>query len=393
MTRTIMLIAGEASGDRIASRAVRAVNALARERGIEVSIFGIAGDESLAEGVECLYNAREMSVVGFVEVARRFRFFRNVLREMTELLDTRRPDVLLLIDYPGFNIRLAREAKKRGIRVVYYVSPQVWAWHASRIEVLKQVVDEMLVVFPFEEKLYRDYGLANAHFIGHPLVERIEEERSAFRSREEFARAYGLDATKDWLLVFSGSRTEEVRRFLPTMARAANVFVARHNFLPILVESEAIEEFRYDLSVESDPSDRSTKLIRFRDAKATHELMSHATLGILKSGTTTLEAALLGLPGVICYKTHPISFAIGKRLVKLPYVGLANIVLGRKLYPELLQKDMSVEQIVTELDEILARADDFRRSLQGLADTLRGPAHRDQWPGPSRRVAETLLAS
>src|SRR5437868_13206938 len=139
LTHSILLIAGEVSGDRIAARAVRATKELAGERGESVKFFGIAGDECKAEGVECLHTTREMSVVGFVEVARRFWFFRNVFREMTALLDTHKPDVLLLIDYPGFNIRLAKEAKKRGIRVVYYVSPQVWAWHASRLEEWKQV--------------------------------------------------------------------------------------------------------------------------------------------------------------------------------------------------------------------------------------------------------------
>src|ERR1035437_2493261 len=156
--RTIMLIAGEASGDRIAARAVRAAKLLARDRNESVSFFGIGGDECAAEGMELMHTAREMSVVGFVEVARRFTFFRRVLLEMTRALDERRPDALLLIDYPGFNIRLARKAEKRGIRVIYYVSPQVWAWHASRVKELKEVVDEMLVIFPFEEKIYRDAG-------------------------------------------------------------------------------------------------------------------------------------------------------------------------------------------------------------------------------------------
>ena len=178
-----MLIAGEASGDRIASRAVRAGKMLAQERNESVSFFGIGGEECIAEGVECLHTAKEMSVVGFVEVARRFSFFRSVLMEMTRALDERRPDALLLIDYPGFNIRLVREAKKRGIRVIYYVSPQVWAWHKSRIHELKHVVDEMLVIFPFEEKLYRDAGMKNAHFVGHPLVERIDEERRGWADR------------------------------------------------------------------------------------------------------------------------------------------------------------------------------------------------------------------
>ncbi len=383
--QTFLLIAGEASGDRIASRAVRAAKALAQERGESISFFGIGGDECAAEGVECLHSAREMSVVGFVEVARRFAFFRRVFREMVRTLDKRRPDAVLLIDYPGFNIRFAREAKRRGIRVIYYVSPQVWAWHRSRIEELKKVVDEMLVIFPFEEKLYRDAGLKNAHFIGHPLVERIEEEQAGYRSREAFAARHNLDPVKEWLLVFPGSRSEEVRRHLPVMAEAANAFAIKHKLLPILVESLSIAKDRYDpwgLYVLPPAG------ARFRDANATHELMFHAKLGILKSGTTTLEAALLGLPGVICYRTHPLSFAIGKRVVKLPYIGLANIVLGKKLYPELLQSDVIVEKMMDELNRVDSSRMEFRKSLEGLADKLRGAP-----PGPSRHVAEILLAA
>jgi len=378
-TRRIMLIAGEPSGDRIASRAVRATKRLAFALGVKLEVFGIAGDECMAEGVECLHTSSAMSVVGFVEVARRFRFFRDVLHEMTKLLDDRRPDVLLLIDYPGFNIRLAREAKKRGIRVVYYVSPQVWAWHASRVQELKEVVDEMLVIFPFEEKLYRDAGLTNAHFVGHPIVERIEEERRGFRDRETFAGHYGLDPWKDWLLVFPGSRTEEVRRLLPTMSLAAQDFAARHGMQSILVESGSIEPSHYAAYLRA-------PLTNFRDSNATHELMSHARLGILKSGTTTLEAALLGLPGVICYRTHPATFFIGKRLVKLPYIGLANIVLGQKLYPELLQNDVIPSKVASELEGVFARYDEFKSALGGLADTLRASG-----VPPSERVAQSLL--
>src|SRR5204862_4944013 len=151
---------------------------------------------------------------------------------MTDLLDRRKPDVLLLVDYPGFNIRLAKEAKKRGIKVVYYVSPQVWAWHASRIDLLKDCVDEMLVVFPFEETLYHEHGAAQAHFVGHPLVERIEQERSDFRDRETFAQDYDLNPSCEWLLVFSGSRSEEVRRLLPSMSIAASEYATRHGMQP-----------------------------------------------------------------------------------------------------------------------------------------------------------------
>lgn len=373
-----MVIAGEASGDRIAAPVLRTLREKAGERHLQLKLIGIGGDAAKAEGLECVVSAKEMSVVGFVEVLRRFRFFRKVFKQMVALLDSERPTALLLIDYPGFNIRLAKEAKKRGIRVVYYVSPQVWAWHASRIHELKRVVDEMLVLFPFEEKLYHDAGLANAHFVGHPLVEAIDRERMSFQTRAVFARAHGLDPQKCWLLVFSGSRTEEVRRLLPVMSQAAARFAEQHDMEAVLVQSPAIDEAHYNEYLRASVS-------CFRDVEHTHELMCHADLGILKSGTTTLEAGLLGLPGVICYRTHPLTFAIGKRLVKLAYIGLVNIVLGHKLYPELLQKDVTVDAIVSELEQVVARDAEFKQALVGLEQTLRGGGH------PSERVAEALL--
>jgi lipid-A-disaccharide synthase len=373
-----MVIAGEASGDRIAAPVLRALRTNAAEHGIALKLIGIGGDEARAAGLDCVVSAKDMSVVGFVEVARRFRFFRSVFRRMVALLDAERPSALLLIDYPGFNIRLAKEAKKRGIRVVYYVSPQVWAWHASRIHELKRVVDEMLVLFPFEEKLYREAGLPSAHFVGHPLVEAIDKEREHFQSREAFARAHGLDPNKCWLLVFSGSRSEEVRRLLPVMSEAAERFAREKEMEAIVVETPAIDEAHYTEYLR-------VPLKRFRDPARTHELMHHADLGILKSGTTTLEAGLLGLPGVICYRTHPLTFALGKRLVKLSYIGLVNIVLGRKLYPELLQHDVTVDKIITELNDVIARDAEFIATLAGLEQTLRGGGK------PSERVAEALL--
>jgi lipid-A-disaccharide synthase len=362
-----MLIAGEASGDRIAARAIRAAKVLTHERDEQLLFSGICGDESMREGMECLYHAREMSVVGFVEVARRFRFFRNVLRDMeARLKDPKtRPESLVLIDYPGFNIRLAKIAKRLGIRVVYYVSPQVWAWHKERVHELKKVVDEMLVIFPFEEKIYHDAGLKQAHFIGHPLVEMIDEEKQSFLSRKAFAKKHALDPSKEWLLIFSGSRNEEVRRHLAILSDAALELSKTHNFLPILVEAATISEQTYAEYLGS----RTVK--RFRAPATSHELMYHSTLGLLKSGTTTLEAALLGLPGIICYRTHPLTFAIGKRLVKLAFIGLANIVLGRKLYPELLQNDCTVSRIVTSAEEVLATSAVFREGLLNVDRTLR----------------------
>lgn len=377
----IMVIAGEASGDRIAARAIRDARRIAEKNDHKLDVYGIGGDESEKEGMDCYFKAKDMSVVGFVEVAKRARFFKKVLRSMQDLLthnDTR-PDVLVLIDYPGFNIRLAKTAKEQGVRIVYYVSPQVWAWHGERVQQLKELVDEMLVIFPFEQEIYRNAGLRNAHFIGHPLCEIIKEEQSHFSDREAFASEHSLDPTKKWLLVFSGSRAEEVRRLLPVMSEAALTLSRSHNMLPIVVEARTISRETYDKY-------GGTGMTTFRCPEAAHELMHHSEVGILKSGTTTLEAAVLGLPGVICYKTHPLTFAIGKRLVKLPFIGLANIVIGHKLYPELLQRECSAENIVSEVEAIFGRRAEFAHHTQGLIDKLL-PSR----VSPSRRAAESIL--
>ncbi len=376
-----MVIAGEASGDRIAARALHQVRLIVEKNDGKVDIYGIGGDECAREGMDCYYKAKDMSVVGFVEVAKRARFFKRVLSEMTDLLshnDTR-PDVLVLVDYPGFNIRLAREAKKQNVRVVYYVSPQVWAWHGERVNELKDIVDEMLVIFPFEEDIYRKAGLANAHFIGHPLCEMIREEKQHFGSKSDFAQHRALDPEKEWLVIYSGSRGEEVRRLLPIMADAAKHLEKARDMLAIVVQAPTIERAVY-------MANGAEGLATIRDPRSSHELMHHASVGILKSGTTTLEAALLGLPGVICYKTHPVTFAIGKRLVKLPYIGLSNIVIGKKLYPELLQSDCTKSNIIAEIEKVMNDRETFARETAGLSDKLL-PSR----VYPSRRAAEAIL--
>jgi lipid-A-disaccharide synthase len=198
----ILVIAGEASGDRLAARALLRFKELAASHGSSGELFGIGGRECRDLGMDCLYTTDQMSVVGFLEVAKRYAFFRRVLKNIVSLLDSKRPDVIFLVDYPGFNLRVAKEARRRGIRVVFYVSPQVWAWKASRIKDIVASVDDMLVIFPFEVDIYKQAGLTNTYFVGHPLLEIIGQERSSYSTREEFAAKFGLDPNKEWLLAF-----------------------------------------------------------------------------------------------------------------------------------------------------------------------------------------------
>ncbi|HET9135267.1 MAG TPA: lipid-A-disaccharide synthase, partial [Candidatus Kapabacteria bacterium] len=282
----ILVIAAEASADRLASRVISE----AKKIGV-TEFFGIGGEKCKAEGMQCFYTPTEMSVVGFLEVAKRYGFFKRVFAEMVALLDDpkTRPDKILLVDYPGFNIRFAAEAKKRNIEVIYFVSPQVWAWKPSRVQKMVATVSRMLVIFPFEVDIYKKAGLAQTEFVGHPLVEIIDEEKKNYVSREAFANKYQLNATQGWLLVFAGSRSEEVRRHLNIMCKAAEIVASKLNVQPIVVESPTVSESLYSTAPKS--------FSHFRNAEDTHQLMNHAQLGILKSGTTTLEAALAGLPG------------------------------------------------------------------------------------------------
>ncbi len=380
--RRILIIAGEASGDRLAARVLHEAAAIAVDRSLTLDIYGIGGALCKAEGMHCYYDSKEMSVVGFQEVAKRYRFFKRVFNEMVALFDdpATRPDVLLLVDYPGFNIRLAAEAKKRKINVIYYVSPQVWAWKPSRVQKIVASVDRMLVIFPFEKEIYTNAGLDRTSFIGHPLVEIIDEEARQFLSREAFARKHDLDASKQWLPVFPGSRKEEVRRHLAIMVEAACELQAAQDLLPVVVESASLEPGIY----EHLPS--SVK--RFRSSSDIHQLLHYSNVGILKSGTTTLEAALCGLPGVICYRTSWLTYWMAKSLIKLKYIGLANIVLGKKLYPELIQAEMTPAAIVRAITDVLVNESSFRADLAHIRSLLQSDEQ-----SPSKKAAEFLLTT
>jgi lipid-A-disaccharide synthase len=377
LTKKILFIAGEASGDRLAAHALRAAKAIAAEKGIALELSGIGGKECEALGANLYHTDKEMSVIGFAEVVKRFSFFRRVFHEMTSLLDGEtKPDVLFLIDYPGFNLRLAKEAKKRGIKVVYYVSPQVWAWKEGRIKSIIENTDELLVIFPFEEKLYKEKGHHHVAFVGHPLLELIEEEESSFIGKENFASNHGLDASKEWLVLMPGSREEEVARHLDTMLEGASHFDKGNSFEKIVVQAPSI----------SLPKQNSYVLFNGSSSEI-HALMSYSSLGILKSGTTTLEAGLMGLPGVIGYKTSTLTYRIAKGLIKLPYIGLINIILGKKLYPELIQHNLTPTNISDALHGVKQNREKFAEELRNLRSMLRSPSG-----STAHRVAEELLA-
>ena len=372
MLKRVMMIAGEASGDLHGAGVVRALI----HKVPALDIFGIGGDNMKGEGMELIYHISGLSFMGFVEVVLNLSTISAVERKLEALLLQRRPDVLVLIDYPGFNLRFARKAKKHGIPVLYYISPQVWAWNKGRVKKMKRLVDRMKVVFPFEVEIYRNEGV-DVEFVGHPIVERI----GASCSRERFFQRYGFDQTKKLLGLFPGSRLQEIRKILPVMVAAAAKLQQSHN---VQVGVGVAPNLGLGVLKEFIPVGALITPIE----NGTYDLMQHADAAIVTSGTATLETGWFGTPMVVVYKTSPATFFIGRLLVNVPSIGLVNIVAGKKVAPEFVQHDMNLKNLVGTVGRIIeengyARA--MRDELSIIKTKLGGP-------GASARVADAIIA-
>ncbi|HSH45217.1 MAG TPA: lipid-A-disaccharide synthase, partial [Longimicrobiales bacterium] len=288
---TVFLSAGEPSGDLHGAAVARAL----RRRWPNVRMLGLAGPRMRAEGVEPVEAFERLAVMGFVEVARHLPFFLGLLRRTRRMLVERDVDLVLPIDYPGFNLRLASAASARGIPVLYYIAPQVWAWHRSRAGKLARIADRLAVILPFEAPIFQEYG-ADVQFVGHPLATRDEP----VQEREAFCEALGLDPARRILAVFPGSRTQEVERHLaPFVGAAGRVVEARWHLQPVVARSPDVPESAY--------ADCPYPLTT--DARS---LLAHAHVALVKSGTTTLEAALAGVPMVIAYRTHAATYWLAR---------------------------------------------------------------------------------
>lgn len=315
---TLFLSAGEPSGDLHGAAVAREL----RRRFPDARMLGLAGPRMRAEGVEPITDFGRLSIMGFAEVLRHLPFFVGLMRKAVRTLRDEGVDLVLPIDYPGFNLRLASRASRASIPVLYYIAPQVWAWHASRAVKLAATADRLAVILPFEEQLFRGHG-AEARFVGHPLVDREE----SIVEREEFCDGLGLDAERRILAVFPGSRAQEVERHLePFMGAARRVVEARWHVQPVIARSTDLDPGIY-------------AGVPYPVTTDGRSLLAHAHAALVKSGTTTLEAALAGTPMVIAYRTHPATFWLARRLVEVEHVGLANLVAGRRIAPELLQDE------------------------------------------------------
>ncbi|MDZ4121626.1 MAG: lipid-A-disaccharide synthase [Candidatus Cloacimonadaceae bacterium] len=341
--KKIFWLIGENSGDLHASMVMKRLNQDYRD----LHHYGIGGSRMQAEGLKAIYPFDRFSVMVFLEVIKHLAFFLKVEKRIKRLFQNDRPDIVILVDYPGLNLRIARHADDERIPVLYYIAPQFWAWKHGRVFKLKDFTRHVACILPFEHEMLQIHNI-NSSYVGHPIAEEVSFELD----RDSFARFYGLDASKKWIGFFPGSRNTEVSRMLPVFLQTQKLWnKASYEFLYSKARTISQQRFQ-DLIDES-----GTASIKIIDGY-TYEMMKYCDLLIVTSGTATLEAAYIGTPMIIVYRTSKVSFAIGKRLVRVKRIGLPNIVLDESVVPELIQEDVNPQNLIRQAEAILS--DDLR---------------------------------
>ena len=358
MAQKIFISAGEASGEHYGALLADALQKQLAASGQTAGFFGMGGERMAAAGVECVVRSEEMAVMGLTEVVRHLPRIWREYRRLKQSIRDRRPSVAVLIDFPEIHFRLAKELHRLGVPVVYFVSPQLWAWKKHRIKLVRKYIDEMLVIFPFEEPFYREQGV-QAEFVGHPLA----ELPLPAISRAQFAAENGLDLAKTWIGLLPGSRPKEIRDHLPEILRAAQMLADSFEFvIPLAPTLNAAQRNEVQLLVQNYGGGVAVRLVD--DARAA---LFHARVSIVASGTATVEAALIGNPFVVVYHVSPLTYAIAKRVVKVPHVAMANLIAGKRVVPELIQSDFTAANIVREIGALLPEGPARQTMMEELA--------------------------
>lgn len=368
----LAVVAGEASGDLHASEVIRELKKLT-----PLQAFGIGGDLLEREGVTILHHAREMGIVGLFNVLRHLPMFRRVFNDLMERIERERPDIVFLVDYPEFNMRVAKRCKELGLRVVYYISPQLWAWRQGRVRHIEKYVDRMVVIFPFEADFYQKHRVPVA-YVGHPLIEQLAHIEKPPR-----------DPNVLRIALLPGSRRMEVHSLLPPMLDAFELL--RREGL----RYEGTDGRRVEAAIIQAPTISHATLARIVREKGIDvpiipndqgEAVAAADISLSSSGTATLESAILGTPVVVMYRLSRLTYALAKKLVRLPHFSLVNIVAGRDLVPELIQHDVNGPRIAAEVRKLVAPGT-YEETCAGLAEVRAKLGE----PGTAARVAQEII--
>ena len=367
-----MISCGEPSGDLYAG----ALAVEIRRRQPDAAIFGLGGQRLMAGGGELIADYRGLSVTGLVEAIRVLPKSLSVFNRLVDVARTEKPQALVVIDFPDFNFRLAAAVKKLGVPIIYYISPQLWAWRKSRMQVMKRLADRVLVIFPFEEQIYRDAGVP-VQFVGHPLVDLARAQEP----KDSFLAELGLDPGRPIVALLPGSRPNEVERLLPVMRDAVALISAR------------VPDAQFVTARAPSLDDRLFSNMKWNGVRPvevlarTDDVLAISDVAITASGTATVQAALHGRPMVVVYRLSPLTYRLGRRFLLVENVAMVNLIAGRRLVPELIQENCTAENIAAETLTLLTnpeRADETRRGLKDVRAKLGGP-------GASGRAAEAVL--
>ena len=389
----ILISAGEASGEMYGAQLIEALVHAAEKKAAEsrstgqsavpisadkFSFFGVGGDRMRAAGCDTVVDAKDLAVVGITEILSHLPKILGLYKHLIREADHRKPDLAIVIDSPAFNWRVARQMKRRGIPTIYYVAPQFWAWRQGRVKLLRDYIDKALVIFPFEEKFYRDRGV-DAAFVGHPLA----DLSTPSISREDYARTFNLDPAKQWITLMPGSRRKEVRMNLPTILEST---------------AQLGNDYEYTLPVAPTlDSNFLRSMIGQQKITLVPEALPalfHSRAAIVASGTATVEAAMMNTPFVMVYRVSALTYLLGKPRVKVSRFAMVNLIADETIVPELVQHDFTANKVVHFMRQILLDGDARTRMLEGLACVralLRGSESTKDYVQPADRAAEIIL--
>jgi len=375
----LLISAGEASGEMYGAQLIEAL----RRRVPGLECFGVGGERMQAAGCQLIVQSKHLAVVGITEILPRLPKIYGEFRKLLRAIDARKPDAAILIDSPAFHFKVARELHRRGIPVIYYVAPQLWAWRSGRVRLVRRYFKKALVIFPFEEQWYRERGM-DAEFVGHPLA----DARRPAISREEFAQNEDLDPQKTWIALLPGSRRKEISMNLATMIAAARRLGPEYQFMLPIAPTVDSSWLQGEMRIAAGRSPLGIHIKLQTDARYT---LAHARAAVVASGTATVEAAMMGTPMVVVYRVSPLTWALGRPLVHVKNFAMVNLIAGQEVIPELIQANFTAEKVAAKLREILLDGP-AREKMERDLDQVRARLKSGSDPGSAaERAADAVL--